>query len=134
MKHIKLAATILYVGDQQQSTAFYERLLRRQADLSVPRMTEFRISGFFKLGLMPNDGIAKIIGKHPPHPATGGGIPRCELYLYVEDIAMEIANALAAGAKPISPVSHRDWGDKVCYFADRDGHIIAFAEQLQRQQ
>lgn len=24
----------------------------------------------------------------------------------------------------------RDWGDKVCYFADVDGHIIAFAEKL----
>ena len=45
---------------------------------------------------------------------------------------MEFDNALAAGAKPISPISDRDWGDKVCYFADNDGHIIAFAEQLQR--
>ena len=75
MKHITLAATILYVRDQQQSTAFYERLLRRQADLNVPGMTEFKISDFFRLGLMPNDGIAKIIGKHLPHPATGGGYP-----------------------------------------------------------
>lgn len=61
---------------------------------------------------MPNDGIAKIIEKHLPHPATGQGIPRCGLYLYVEDIAAEFGNALAAGAKPVSPVSERDWGDK----------------------
>lgn len=49
MKHITLAATILYVRDQQQSTAFYERLLRRQADLKVPGMTEFKIR-LFQIG------------------------------------------------------------------------------------
>lgn len=26
--------------------------------------------------------------------------------------------------------SRRDWGDRVCYFADPNGHIIAFAETI----
>lgn len=130
MKHIIFVETILYVRDQQQSTALYEKLLRQPADLNVPGMTEFRISEYFKLGLIPNNGIAKIIGVALPHPAKGFGIPRCELYLYVGDIAKEFANALAAGARLISPISDRDWGDKVCYFADIDGHVIAFAQQL----
>ena len=130
MQHILLTETILYVANQQASTDFYEKLFRQKADLNVPGMTEFRLSDTCKLGLMPNDGIAKILKDKTPHPQTGQGIPRCELYFYVADVATEYANALALGAKEISGIENRDWGDKVCYFADLDGHVIAFAERL----
>lgn len=130
MQHILLTETILYVANQQASTDFYEKLFRQKADLNVPGMTEFRLSDTCKLGLMPNDGIAKILKDKTPHPQTGQGIPRCELYFYVADVATEYANAITLGAKEISGIENRDWGDKVCYFADLDGHVIAFAERL----
>ncbi len=79
---------------------------------------------------MPNKGIAKILSDKTPHPDMGSGIPRCELYFHVENIQLEYDNALQIGAKLISPILDRDWGDKVCYFADIDGHIIAFAERI----
>ncbi|WP_207632851.1 VOC family protein [Foetidibacter luteolus] len=93
-------------------------------------MTEFRLSEHAKLGLMPTEGIAKILAGTTPHPDEGRGIPRCELYFYVENIQLEFDNALQAGATLVSPVANRDWGDKACYFADPDGHIIAFAEKI----
>ena len=93
-------------------------------------MVEFILSDNCKLGLMPNKGIAKILADKTPHPDKGIGIPRCELYLYVADIQLEYDNALRNGAKLISPISDRDWGEKVCYFSDIDGHIIAFASKL----
>ena len=93
-------------------------------------MTEFILSESYKIGLMPNDGIAKILAGNTPHPATGSGVPRCELYFYIEDIQLEFDNALKCGARLISPISDRDWGDRVCYFSDPDGHIIAFAEKI----
>ena len=40
MKHIQLTETILYVENQNVSTAFYEKLFRQKADLNVPGMTE----------------------------------------------------------------------------------------------
>jgi len=126
--HIKLVETILYVASQEESTRFYSKLLRRTPDLNVPGMTEFQLTDSFKLGLMPNDGIAKILKNKTPHPATGTGIPRCELYLYVDDIQVEYDNAILTGATPISPIEERNWGDTVCYFADPDGHVVAFAE------
>lgn len=128
--HITLTQTILYVADQEASRRFYERLFRRAADLHVSGMTEFVLSDTCKIGLMPNDGIARILGDKTPHPATGSGIPRCELYFYVEDIQLEFTNAINAGVTLISPISERNWGDRACYFADPDGHIIAFAEKL----
>lgn len=128
--HIQFIHTILYVADQQLSSDFYTKLFRKNPELNVPGMTEFLLAENFKLGLMPNSGIAKILTDKTPHPELGNGIPRCELYLYVDDIALEFNNAVNTGAKLISNIQDRTWGDKACYFADPDGHIIAFAEKL----
>jgi len=132
MRHIQFIETILYVNDQEASTDFYSKLFRQNPDLNVPGMTEFKLAENCKLGLMPNKGIAKILSGKTPHPEQGNGIPRCELYLYVDNITLEADNAIEIGAKLISPVEDRDWGDKVCYFADPDGHIIAFAKKLNK--
>lgn len=130
MKHIQLIETILYVSNQKASTEFYQKIFRKIADLDVPGMTEFRLAENCKLGLMPNNGIAKILADKMPHPNNGNGIPRCELYLYVENLQLEYDNAINNGAKLISKIENRDWGDKVCYFSDIDGHVIAFAEKI----
>ena len=124
---------ILYVANQALSRDFYIRLLGKQPELDVPGMTEFRISEKCKLGLMPNKGIARILGDLVPNPESGTGIPRCELYLRVKDSYREFENALKAGARFISPVSARDWGEQVGYLADPDGHIIAFAETIRQK-
>lgn len=120
---------ILYVSDQAASTAFYQEILGKAPVLNVPGMTEFLLSEDCKLGLMPNHGIAKIIADRLPHPERGTGIPRSELYLYVDQAAERYQRAILAGAKAVSPVSVRDWGDRAGYVADRDGHVIAFAER-----
>lgn len=130
MKHIKLAQTILFVDNQERSSLFYQNIFRQAPDLNVPGMTEFNLSDHCKLGLMPNNGIARILANQLPHPQDGNGIPRCELYLYVEDIQLEFENAINSGAKLISPIIERNWGDRACYFADPDGHVIAFAERI----
>ena len=129
INHIKIVETILYVADQRVSTVFYQNILRKKADLNVPGMTEFVFSDNFKLGLMPNDGIAKILSDKTPDPGSGIGIPRCELYLYLENVKAEFENAIKHGAKLISPILNTNWRDRVCYFSDSDGHIIAFAEK-----
>lgn len=130
ISHIKLTEIILYVNNQEESSRFYQKIFRFRPDLDVPGMTEFIISDNCKLGLMPNKGIAKILSSTMPHSDFGNGIPRCELYLYVANIQLEFENALKSGAKLISPIADRDWGDRVCYFSDPDGHIIAFAEKI----
>jgi uncharacterized glyoxalase superfamily protein PhnB len=122
--------TILYVNDQEKSCKFYQKIFRKEPDLNVPGMTEFKISDNCKIGLMPNSGIAQLLDKKTPHPASGNGIPRCELYFIVADIHIEFENAIQSGAKLISPILNQDWGDKVCYFSDIDGHILAFAEKI----
>lgn len=124
----KLPIIILYVADQSRSTTFYETILNKKPVLNVPGMTEFLINENIKLGLMPENGIAKIICPTSKHPSLGNGIPRCELYLIVEDPVESLNTAIKAGAKQISKSSPRDWGDNVSYCEDYDGHIIAFAK------
>lgn len=121
---------ILYVSSQPQAKKFYTEVLQLQPSLDVPGMTEFKLAENLKLGLMPESGIAKIIAHKTPHPATGNGIPRCELYLQVKDAQAAFDRAVNAGALEVDAVADRDWGDRVGYVADSDGHIIAFAQRL----
>ena len=126
IKHLEF---ILYVANQEKSAAFYQILFDKEPSLYVPGMTEFTINDFTKIGLMPNDGIAKIISPTLPHPELGNGIPRCELYLTVSNLEENFEKILNAGAKLISEISPRDWGDSVGYISDLDGHVIALASK-----
>src|SRR5690606_3048297 len=130
MKRFQKVHTILYVIDQAASREFYSRILGMEPVLDVPGMTEFKFSDCFTLGLMPHSSINKILQGKTEDPASGSGIPRCELYLYVDDTEAEYQNAVALNAKVLSAPADRDWGDRAFYLADPDGHIVAFAKQL----
>ena len=118
---------ILYVSDQSGSRDFYKKVLLIEPSLDVPGMTEFQLNEKCKLGLMPEKGIAKILSDKTPHPETANGAPRCELYLHVENPEEYYERAKEAGAREVSPIMKRDWGDMAGYVSDSDGHIIAFA-------
>lgn len=124
--HIQRTEIILYVSDQVRSATFYATLLGKAPALDVPGMTEFDLGGC-TLGLMPEAGIARIINGPLPHPARGAGIPRCELYLLVDDLDATMRMATEAGALLVDAAAPRDWGHRVAYFADPDGHVIALA-------
>ncbi len=122
---------ILYVGDQIAATAFWTAALGRSPTLDVPGMTEFTLAAGTVLGLMPEAGIRALLGPVLPDPASARGVPRCELYLVVDDPQAHHARALAAGARELSPLGLRTWGDTAAYSLDRDGHVIAFASRPQ---
>ena len=121
---------IIYVADQQKSKEFYEKILGYEPVLDVPGMTQFLINEGCKLGLTPESWIAKILNGKTKNPAAGNGIPRCEIYLMVDNPAVFHELALQLGAKNISDVADRDWGHKAAYVQDFDGHIVAFAKAL----
>lgn len=118
---------ILYVADQARSRAFYSAVLGASPTLDVPGMTEFPLAGGVGLGLMPEAGIARILGDGVPHPASGSGVPRCELYLPVEDPAAALEVLVRAGGREVSGEALRGWGDRVAYGVDLDGHVVALA-------
>ena len=118
---------ILYVSDQERSTAFYSEVLGEVPTLNVPGMTEFRLEDSIVLGLMPETGIVNLLGPAIVDPALARGVPRSEVYLVVENPAAFHARAIAAGARELSPLALRDWGHTAAYCLDPDGHVLAFA-------
>lgn len=124
-----LAQFIFYVADQGASTAFWSRVLQRSPSLDEPGMTEFTLAAGAVLGLMPEAGIRALLGHGLPDPAGARGIPRSELYLVVDDPGGHHVRALAAGARELSPLAKRAWGDHAAYSLDPDGHVIAFASR-----
>ena len=121
---------ILYVKDQEQSKKFYSIVLAKEPTLHVPGMTEFELSDGCVLGLMPELGIKRLLGERLPDPELGRGIPRAELYLRVDNPIASHERAIKMGAKELSGLETRDWGDIAAYSIDQDGHVIAFAKTL----
>ncbi|HNQ95144.1 MAG: VOC family protein [Anaerolineales bacterium] len=120
---------ILYVSDQHKSSAFYRNLFAQEPTLDVDGMTEFTLNDGAVLGLMPETGIKRLLGEIIKDPKEGRGIPRAELYLLVEEPQFFYERALANGARALSPLEKRNWGDAVSYCEDPDGHILAFAKR-----
>lgn len=119
--------TILYVADQNRSRDFYMALLSLEPKLDVPGMTEFQLSDSHILGLMPEKGICRLLGEKIKDPSLATGIPRAELYFRVDYPDRYLSKAIELGAKELSPILERNWGDKAGYVMDRDGHVLAFA-------
>lgn len=120
---------ILYVRDQRASADFYRRVLAVEPALDVPGMTELRLGDGVVLGLMPEQGIKRLLAD-AVDPAAATGVPRAEVYLLVDDPAAYHARAVAAGGKELSPLGPRDWGEAAAYSQDPDGHVLAFARPL----
>ena len=74
-------------------------------------------------------GIKRLLGDNLPDPARARGIPRSEIYLYVKCPLDYHQRAIAAGASELSGFENRNWGDRVAYSLDFDGHVLAFAEK-----
>ena len=52
---------IMYVRDQARSASFYRAVLAIPPELDVPGMTEFVVSTGAVLGLMPEEGIRRLL-------------------------------------------------------------------------
>ena len=120
---------ILYVSDQSKSSDFYRTVLGQNPALDVEGMTEFALEEGVVLGLMPEKGIKRLLGDAIRDPSLAHGIPRAEIYLIVEEPQLFYQRALETGAKSLSPLELRNWGDLVAYCEDPDGHILAFAKR-----
>lgn len=124
---------ILYVKNQEESRLFYEKLFGYKPTLNVPGMTEFHLVLNVLLGLMPEEGVMKILENKIPNPKNANGVPRSEIYLYVDEPNEYYIRAIDAGGTGISKTNLRNWGDYVAYCSDIDGHILAFAKKSELQ-
>ena len=122
----RLGIVILAVADLPRALAFYRSSFGWPIDADTPVYVEFRLPAGMRLGLYRRDGFGRNVGA-TPHRVPTGELAATELYLYPADLEATGDRLVAAGARPLSPIAPRDWGDEVAYFADPDGNVLALA-------
>ena len=122
----RLGIVILAVGDLARAADFYRAAFGWPAEVETPVYVEFRLPAGMRLGLYRREAFGRNVGA-APHERPPGSLAPTELYLFPVDLEFSLERALAAGARLLSPIARRDWGDDVAYVADPDGNVIALA-------
>lgn len=125
----RLGLVILAVEDLPREVAFYRDAFGWPATVEVPIYVEFALPAGLRLGLYQRRAFAANPGALPP-PRPPGSIAGTELYLYPDDLEPALARIEEAGARLLSPLLPRDWGDEAAYYADPEGHVVVLARPL----
>ncbi|MHC4821316.1 MAG: VOC family protein [Planctomycetota bacterium] len=119
--------TVIAVSDVERSARFYEQAFGWKRGADFPVYVEFRTPEGRGVGLYERETYATHTGGAPTVPPPGGVSP-VELYLWCDDAHAAVDRALGAGARLLSAVAPRNWGDETGYVADPDGTVIALAK------
>lgn len=120
---------VLAVSDVQRSHDFYRDVFGWESHLEWPgEYTELVVTDDDRLGLYRREGYAVTAGAEPAD--LNGRVSPAYLYVRVDDLDGTIQRLQAAGARPLSGLSDRNWGDEAAYFADPDGNVVAVARRL----
>jgi uncharacterized glyoxalase superfamily protein PhnB len=95
--------------------------------VDVPVYVELTLPGNRGLGLYAQASFA-LNTRQPAVLPPEGAISGSEIHLVADDAAGTIAVALGAGARLLSPLAPRSWGQDVGYLADPDGNVLAIAQ------
>ena len=122
----QLSLIILAVADVSRSSAFYRQAFDWVARVDVPVYVEFELPDGRSLGVYDREAFARNTNEAPTAIPAGALAPT-ELYFRCDDIAGAIARLETAGARPLSPLAPRPWGDEAAYFSDPDGNVLVVA-------
>lgn len=81
------------------------------------------------LGLYRREGFGRNTGQ-APMAVPAGELVGNELYFHVTELETAVDRLARAGARELSPLAARDWGDEAAYFADPDGNVIVVARPV----
>lgn len=126
MSVTKLVLAVLAVEDVRRSAAFYTTAFRWATTVDLPHYVELAVPGGMRVGLYRRDGFARNTDA-PPAPIPDGTVGPAELYLHADDLEATLDRVVRAGARVLSPLAPRDWGDDAAYVADPDGHVVVVA-------
>ncbi len=121
---------IIYVDDFDKTKLFYELLFNIKPEVDEPGMCEYKLPDGSTLGIMPSSSLAKLFGNKFVEQKDRRALPNVELYFLMNNGLEFHKRALQLGATEIRKVEEMDWGDKVAYSLNHDGHILAFAEKI----
>jgi uncharacterized protein len=121
--------TILAVRDLAGAQRFYSGLLEWPVTVETGSYVELRHASGMRLGLYERNGFGRNVGR-APITVEGADLHAAELYFHADDPQAVADRAVSLGARLLSALAPRDWGDEVVYLADVDGHVVAIARPL----
>ncbi len=124
--------TILAVKDLPAAAKFYQQAFGWPMRVEVPVYVEFGLPDGRGFGVYQREGYAHNTGQLPAALPTHA-ISATEIYLHCENLELSIEQLKEAGARELSALAERDWGDQAAYFADPDGNVIVVARPLGQQ-
>lgn len=126
---IRLGIVVLAVSDVKRSALFYRDAMRLHQTVDAPNYAEFTLDGGVRFGVYQREGFEKNTGATTAS-IPGGATAPSETYFYADDPQEVCARLQAAGAKVLSALAPRAWGDEAAYYADPDGHVLVIARPL----
>lgn len=118
----RLSIVTLAVDDLARSIAFYEAIGWERRASSIEGVIAWFGTADTQLGLFPRHDLAEDAHLPAEPRAPFGGIT---LAINVEtpgEVALYLAEAVAAGGTLLKPATVADWGGTSGYVADPDGH------------
>lgn len=115
MKLFRIAVPALQL---ERSRDFYERILGREADATVPSRLYFHC-GDVILALI--DRSADATQPFMPLPDN--------IYFATDDLDAIHRRAAEAGARELSPIETQTWGERSFYCLDPDGNPLCFVDE-----
>ncbi len=119
--------TILAVHDLNRAVRFYKDAFGWPVRTEEDGFVEFELPDGCGFGLHDRPTFAEG-AKQMPERALSGRLTGTELYFYCEDLEDAVARLEAIGARSLSPLQKRRWGDHAAYFADPAGNVIVLAK------
>jgi predicted enzyme related to lactoylglutathione lyase len=121
--------TILAVAELERAVRFYRDAFGWKPRVETPVYVELELPDGRGLGLYQRDGFSRNTGQMPT-AVPNGEIGGTEIYLHSDDLHTTIERVEVAGARKLSELAPRDWGDEAAYFADPDGNVVVLARPL----
>ncbi len=129
MTPLRLCLVILAVPELGPAVRFYRQALGWAQPVDTPSYAELTHPSGMRLGLYQREGFGVNTGR-APFRVPAGELAPTELYFFTDELDEAQRRVLAAGAKLLSPLAPRGWGDEVAYFEDPFGNVVALARPL----
>jgi catechol 2,3-dioxygenase-like lactoylglutathione lyase family enzyme len=126
---VRHVLTILAVDDLSVSVAFYRAAFEWETRVETPVYVEFDVPGGSRIGIYAREPFGRNPGLVPERIADGDIAP-LELYFHAGDLVAAIARLKSAGARELSPLAQRAWGNEAAYFRDPSGHVLVLARTI----
>ncbi len=121
--------TILAVSDLERASRFYREAFDWSIQVDVLVYVEFETPQGLRFGVYQREAFAMNTGQAPME-VPSGSLSGTEIYFHCPDLPEAISRIEAAGARKLSDLAPRGWGDEAAYYADPEGNVLVLARPL----